>query len=273
MTDDVSAEEILMQQRRPENPLLARARIPGETFKLPSHGLFYNNGELDDSSVGGELLVDPMVTLDEIIMKTPDKLLNGTSIVEVFRRCIPQVLKPLELWARDIDYLMICLRKVTYGDEYEIIFTHDCKDAKEHHYMISLDPMVRNVKQINPKTAKQEYKLTLPNQQTIQLVPPRYFRVLQFYQALNNQSSSMVELSNSLIASISGMISSVDGIEDAALINEWLKVISAGYVNKISAKVAEIGQWGPDTGIQIECKDCGKTVKQEISLNPLDFFS
>ena len=29
-----------------ENPLLNKLRIPGETFTLPSQGLFYNNEEL-----------------------------------------------------------------------------------------------------------------------------------------------------------------------------------------------------------------------------------
>ena len=39
------------------NPLLASLRIPGETFRLPSHGLFYTDGELDDSVVNGEVEV------------------------------------------------------------------------------------------------------------------------------------------------------------------------------------------------------------------------
>ena len=31
------------------NPLLQKVQIPGEKFRLPSGGLFYNDGELDES--------------------------------------------------------------------------------------------------------------------------------------------------------------------------------------------------------------------------------
>ena len=273
MSEQTQVDQILMQQKRPENPLLARARIPGETFKLPSRGLFYTDGELDDSVIDGEILVNPMVTLDELSLKTPDKLLNGSAIVEVFQRCVPQVKKPLELWSRDVDYLMICLRKVTYGDQYEVIYTHTCKDAKEHTYLIDLGPMIRNTTPIDEKKAKQEYRLVLPNEQVVQMTPPRYFRVLQFYQALGNESASTEQLSDSLFASISGMISAVDNVTDKNHIHEWLRTIPAGYTNKISEKVSQLGQWGPDTSAEIACKDCGETIKQEVSLNPIDFFS
>ena len=55
----------------PENPLLARVKLPGETFALPSGGIFYESGELDDSVNHGELHIYPMAAYDEVLIKTP----------------------------------------------------------------------------------------------------------------------------------------------------------------------------------------------------------
>jgi hypothetical protein len=48
----------------PENPLLAKVQMPGKRFRLPSRGLFYNNGELADTVADGEIEVFAMTTVD-----------------------------------------------------------------------------------------------------------------------------------------------------------------------------------------------------------------
>lgn len=45
---------------KPVNPLLSRIQMPGETFALPSGGVFYTHGELDDSVVNAEVRVHPI---------------------------------------------------------------------------------------------------------------------------------------------------------------------------------------------------------------------
>lgn len=270
---DTEIEKQIMSAKSQSNPLLARARIPGETFALPSRGLLYKNDELDDSVKNGEVVVNPMVTLDEIYMRTPDMLLNGTAVTKVFEHCIPQVKKPLELFAKDMDYLLVCLRKVTYGDFYEGVFKHDCKEAKEHSYNIPLDPLLSKSKPISKNSLKKDYILTLPNGQVISLLPPRYYKVLMFYQTLGDTTASLEEMSQNLIDSIVGMIDNVDSITDTQYISEWLKELPAGYINKISDKIASAGKWGPDMSVEIECRDCGQPFEVTISLNPIDFFS
>ena len=56
------------------NPLLERIKLPGDSFALPSGGLFYGEGVLDPSVSNAEIHVHPMTTLDEITMKSPDLL-------------------------------------------------------------------------------------------------------------------------------------------------------------------------------------------------------
>ena len=126
--------EVIEQKR--ENPLLKRKnKFPGETYRLPSKGLLYFNGELDEEVKDGEVIIYPMTTLDEIYMKTPDMLFQGTAIDTVFKRCIPQIKQPLNLLSNDVDYLLAALRKVSYGNH--ILINHNCsfcgEQTKKNH--------------------------------------------------------------------------------------------------------------------------------------------
>jgi hypothetical protein len=261
-----------MNEQPQLNPLLQRAMIPGQTFALPSGGVFYKNGELDESVNGGELIVSPMVTMDEIIIKTPDKVLNGTSIVEVFARCIPQVKKPMELLAKDVDFLLVCLRKVTYGQDYEITYTHDCEDAKQHSYIVPLDPLISAAKKIDASTVDKDYTYTFPNSQVVKLTPPRYFQMLQFYQTFNTEVTREVAYDRMMDATVS-LVEKVDATTDKEFIRQWATKVPAGYTRKLGERVAELSTWGPDLTSHITCRDCEKDVKIDISLNPMHFFS
>lgn len=59
-----------------KNPLLEKVQIPGEKFRMPSGGIFYNKGELEENIEEGEVYVHPMNAMDELTLKSPDKLLS-----------------------------------------------------------------------------------------------------------------------------------------------------------------------------------------------------
>ena len=255
------------------NPLLERARFPGETFALPSGGMLYKKGELSPDVVNGEVMVYPMVTLDEVAMKTPDKLLNGTAIIEVFRRCIPQVLQPLELFAKDVDFLMVCLRKLSYGDEMQIAVKHNCEEAKEHSYMVDINKMVTNATRLNAQTIEELHTMTLPNGQVVRMHPPKYKRILSFYQAMNKSVGTPEQAADEILQTMVGLISSVDGIDNEQQIEEWIRSIPAGYVREITEMIPKITEWGVKFKTIIICKDCGTQFEQDVPMNPIDFFS
>ena len=264
----------MAQPPPPVNPLLERARIPGQTFALPSRCIFYNDGEVDEAArMSGEVMIMPMVTIDELIMKTPDRLLNGTAIAEVFSRCIPQVLKPNGMLAKDIDFLMICLRRVTYGEDYTIVYTHDCEDAKEHTYVVPLDELLASGKALDVEHAETNYTLTLPNGQVVKVSPPKYYEMMRLYQTVEDDARTPVEYAQGVCDATTSIIVSVDGINDKKLIREWVTTIPAGYTKQIGNHVGKLGEWGPTLTRSITCRDCSASVEASISLNPMNFFS
>lgn len=270
-----------MEQQAPLNPILQtlKARIPGETFRLPSMGVFYLNHELADDVKNGEVHVFPLTAIDEIILKTPDKLLSGNAISDVFSRCIPQVLKPLELLSKDIDYLLMCLRLISYGDTVDIIYQHNCDGAKERTYSVELRPLIAKAVPIDPTSIGTVFTVKLPSDQTVVMRPPLYGGILQLYisnfQLQNEMSSTDRELisQNQLLDIMTSTIVSVDGYDDRTMIREWVRELPAGWVDVLSAATHRFSDWGPSTSWKTTCKDCGAELEIEIPLNPVAFFS
>jgi len=270
MTDNT---ETTPQPPQIVNPLLERARIPGETFRLPSGGIFYENGELNSDVKDGEVHIYPMTTIDEIVMKSPDMLYSGKAIEEVFARCIPQIKKPMDMLARDVDFLMICLRKVTFGAEMQIMHTHTCDGAKEHSYIISMDTFIKESKRIDPTKVAATYTVTLVNGQRVRLEPIRYKHFIELMQLNESEEATPDRIRQVMFDTLLHIIVSVDEIEDRELIREWLNVLPAGWLRTINKKIEESTDWGPSFETTVTCRDCGEEVQLAAPLNPIAFFT
>jgi hypothetical protein len=257
------------------NPLLENLRLPGETVRLPSGGMFYKNGELASHVNNGEIHVYPMNTYEEILMKSPDKLLNGDAVQEVFTRCIPDILKPLDLFARDVDYLILVLRRVTYGNTVDIPYTHNC-DSISHTYVVDISPFIQQAKIIDPTTLSTNYQLTLPNQQVVEIIPVRFgqtIKMLQEGSVQRIQDLTDDDIKNQFYDSLVSVISAVDGCTDPKMIREWIEQISAGWSRQIQTAMERNSNWGPETVSTVICKTCQKPLELDLSLNPITFFS
>ncbi len=258
----------------PVNPLLGRIQLPGETFTLPSGGLFYDDTVLDPSVVNAEIHVHPMTTLDEITMKSPDMLFSGNAVRQVFARCIPQVLNADKLLSKDVDFLLACLRKVSYGDEMQIEYKHDCENAEEHSYMVDVSSFVRTARRIDPTTVDQEFSITFENSQVAKFQPVRFKDYIDIMQALSSstEDDSPEYIRDEMVKSLSGIIHQVDEITDREQIAEWLKAIPPKWINHINEKVDAVATWGANFTAKIKCLDCGAVVEADVPLNPLSFF-
>lgn len=72
------------QNNQVKNPLSQFFRQPKIYMTLPSKGKFYPPDALDMPE-NGELPVFAMTAKDELLMRTPDALMNGASTVEVIK--------------------------------------------------------------------------------------------------------------------------------------------------------------------------------------------
>lgn len=256
------------------NPLLSRIKLPGETFRLPSGGLFYTKEEaiLSDDVIDGEITIAPMTALDEIALKTPDLLFSGKAVDQVFARCIPQIKRPGRLLSKDVDFLLVCLRKVSYGPDMEITYTHTCDKAKSHSYIVNVDHFIKKSKRIDPTRLTSDFTVKLPNGQTVKMIPIQFDSYIELMQAADADQTPE-EQAKRLYNSVSKLITSVDNVTDKAQIVEWLGKITPAMMKQITGAIDKTTEWGPDFMAKIKCKDCGKEEAVQAPLNPLAFFT
>ena len=256
------------------NPLLSKIKLPGRIFQLPSAGYFYNNGELDASVVNGEIHVQPLSAFAEINLKNPDILFSGKAIESVFKECIPDIKKPLELFGRDVDAIMAFLRVVTYGSAYEVEATHTCPDAKSHTYSADVDSIVSNMRPLDPTTIADKYQVILENEQQVNLEPIRFKHVIALLQASDkNKKLNMQAFQTGLILNLLNVIKDIDGVTDRGNIEEWLRLVPSTVIGKISEAIEDSNDWGPVFETEVICKDCGNSYIIELPINPVAFFS
>lgn len=272
------------EQIKRTNPLLERAVIPGETFRLPSQGLFYNNGELSPDVSNGEIHIRAMTAVDELVFKSPDMLFTGKAVEEVFARCVPQVIKPRQLLSKDVDFIIMCLRLVTYGPSISLAYTHDCQAIgpdsssivpKEHTYEVMIQPIVQRAKQIDPTTITTNFTVTLPNNQVVKLKPVTYDTMVALSQDMDlaSKTPSLEDLKTSVMTVIVDAIDSVDGVSDKEMIAEWVDQLSAGWIRQITDSFNMTSDWGTENVVREKCRDCGADIELEFSINPISFFS
>ena len=268
----------------PVNPLLERARIPGETIRLPSCAIFYTNGELDDDVEDGEVHVYPMNATDEIVMASPAKLFSGDGVMEVIGRCVPSVLKPRELLAQDVDFLVLCLRKISYGPTFDFERIHDECQAerpddqplRKQTFQADIGKILSQTKELEASKVAKIYRIELENGQIIKMQPMRFSSYVKLMQIVSQDIDSIKEehaQKDMMLDQLSDMILSVDEVADQSMIREWLEVIIPPHIHAINDRVSEMATWGINTKFEVKCRDCGEKMEVEMPTNPLSLFS
>lgn len=258
----------------PTNPLLQKLRIvQGETVRLPSRGLLYEDGILDPNVTDGEVRISPMTIRDEILMRSPDALLSGEAIATVIGRCVPQILKPLQLHYSDLDFIFLALRKVSYGPELEVNYKHDCEHAKEHSYIVSIDKKLRDCVYLDPLTIENQYVLYVEEtDQTVIFKPIRTQDMIDILSPQAEKELTNAEIEQEMIKLATTQIISIDGETGRHNILEWAAQVPAAVMRSIRLKLEGMERWGVSYKFDLTCRDCGKNLEAEVPLNTVSFF-
>lgn len=274
------------------NPLSQYFRGSPIYIQLPSCGFYSKPGDIETTPTG-ELAVFPMTTSDELLLKSPDTLINGESVAKIIQSCCPSVKNAYDLPAPDIEALLIAIKKATYGDQME--FTASCPKCKtQNEFAVSIDWALSNIKTLDP-----EIIVNLNDGLKVKIKPLTYassvktailtFNETKFLQMITENDltdeekadkaaqsyKKAVNLTIELMADcILGVYDKTDNLitDNPDHIKEWVNNLGRGNAKLIETKMKESSSRGIAKEIEIECTACKHQWSAPIEYDPSSFF-
>lgn len=274
------------------NPLAKHFRQPALYLKLPSQGRWYADGAVN-LPVTGEVPVYAMTARDEITLKTPDALMNGSSTVSVIHSCCPSIKNAWKMPTVDLDPLLIAIRLATYGNQMD--FTTICphcgtKNEKALNLNVLLEkitpadwssPVVTHGLEISLKPQSYEdynksNMLNFEEQRIMSLVQdenlPEDVKLKQFdtmFQRLIETGINQVGRSIASIKLDDGTV-----VSESKYINEFLDNCDKAIWTAIKDKLEEIRQQSSYNDIDVVCEneECGKPFTTPLVFEQTNFF-
>lgn len=275
------------------NPLQQYFRTPGLHISLPSRGAFTPPDEIE-YSITGEIAIYPMTARDEVWSKNPDGLLNGYSIENIIKSCAPGIKNPRRMPTQDIDYMLLAIKKATYGDKMAI--TAKCpKCGNVHDYEISIDEIMATAKVLEP-----EYSVRLSDELVAKLRPYDYaattrtnlaaFEESKLLQALvgsqladetrieifSNSFDKISSLNLDLLADcVQSIISPSAEVTERDFIKDFIENAPKQIIKALSDGMEVFKDTGIDRKISLTCntEGCEHNWITELQFDPAHFFA
>lgn len=270
------------------NPLRQYFRRPAVFFTLPSGGKNYEPGTLDIPE-SGEIPVYPMTAIDEITVRTPDALFNGTAVVELVKSCVPAIKDPWKLNSNDLDAVLIAIRAA--GGQQQLEIETQCpKCENQATYGLNLVGVLSQLK-------AGDYDTLLPvNDLKIKFRPLTYkemneaavdqFKIQKTFGNLDNIENedeknrmtqeairAITEVTMSIIASTIEYIETPNTrVEQKEFIHDFLRNCDGSLylaIRDYNAKLKNSTELKP---LDIKCDNCTHEYVQPFTLNASDFF-
>lgn len=277
-------------ENKNSNPLAGFFRQPRIYITLPSKGQFYPNGSLDMPE-SGEIPVYAMTARDELMFKTPDALMNGTSTVEVIKSCLPNIKNPWLIPSIDLDAILCAIRIATYGHEMEVSST--CPKCESHNdHSIDLRAVLDNFKNIQFRT-----KVVIEDIIVVNLQPLNYdqiskaglkaFEHQKIFSVINDSSindeqkvklfqESFVKLTDLTFETVAQCITSIESpngaTSDKEFITEFLRNTDKRVFNELNKVLEDTKKSATMPSLEVECSDCKHSYQIALTLDHSDFF-
>ena len=280
-----------MNQNQPKkNPLSSFYRQPKIYVRLPSKGKFYEPGSLDLSE-NGEYPVYAMTAKDELLFKTPDALLNGTSTVELIKSCIPAILNPWVMPNIDLDFALIAIRIATYGDKMDVGTNCPHCNAENSYDMdltawldifnnfiyntdIAVDPLTGHVR---PYTYKEVTKTALKSMEQQRIFQVINDDTISDEVKLEKFGASFLKLTELTVDVIADCITAIDtpdgSVSDKAMIKEFIANCSKDIFQKIQDHVVQMKELIEFKAQDVTCGECSKPFSLPVTMDQSNFFA
>lgn len=268
------------------NPLHQYFRQPKVFIRLPSAGVYSRPGTYTQDV--NNMPVYGMTGMDEIILKTPDALLSGESVVRVIQSCIPGISNAWDMSVLDTDVIFAAIRIATYGNEMSV--SHKCTECEtDNEYDLDLGRIIEHfsrckydnrvivgdlVIKTQPLTYRQATNLNIRNYEMQQ-------RLAQILKLEAEQQQPLVNaLYEELAASQNDMYRmSIESVEvgsqlvtDPNHIDEWLRNCDRNIYESVKSQINRNREVWTSPLFPVKCESCGAEAKLFVNLDQSNFF-
>lgn len=270
------------------NPLRQYFRRPSVYLKLPS-GVKNYSPDIINIPETEELPIYPMTAIDEITIKTPDALYNGSAIIEIVKSCVPNIIDPWGINSIDLDAILIAIRAASSGDGLELATTCP-KCQEESEFKINLGGVLST---ISSKSYDEELQV---NELKFKFKPLSYYdlnqtNIKQFeiqkifrYVADLKDTEEQVQKTREAIAAITELTMEVitksihyirtptSIVEEKEFIMDFLHNCDKNTYIKIRDFNAALKENTAIRPFDVKCPSCENEYKQPFTVNYTDFF-
>lgn len=270
------------------NPLKQYFRRPAVYLKLPSQGKFYDKSVLELPPTN-ELPIYPMTAIDEVTVKTPDSLFNGSAIADLLKSCVPDLKNPWLINSVDLDALLIAIRAASGGSNLDVdSLCPECKQSSTYgvnllNVLESLSaPDYNKELEINelkikfrPLTYKEMNEANVAQFElqkifvALEQVEDEKLRLQKTQEALKSVTDLTI---NILSLTIEYVKTPNSLVQEKEFIVDFLSNCDKLAFNAIRDYQSKLKEKTEIKPLQIKCVSCQHQYSQPFTLNSTDFF-
>lgn len=275
-----------------DNPLSQYFRGQPIYIKLPSCGFYCEKGDIETNATG-EIAVYPMTTGDELLLKSPDALINGESVAKIIQSCAPSIRNVYSLPAPDIEALLLAIKQATYDNQ--IDFETACPECgKMNEFSVSIEWALSTMDHLEP-----DIEVDLRSGLKVKIKPYTYassvklavmaFNESKFLQMLTEDDLTDEEKAGKASESYTKAVKlTVDLMAESIIsvydknnklitnepphILEWVRNLNRGDAKLIEEAIKNLTDTGVAKEVEIKCDGCEHEWKTKIEYDPSNFF-
>lgn len=275
--------------QKPVNPLANYYRQPKIYVKLPSNGKFYPPGTLDVSETG-EYAVYAMTAKDELMLKTPDALMNGQSTVEVIKSCMPAILQPWLMPSVDLDAVLIAIRIATYGESMDVsVNCPSCSHVNdlqlnlvgylsrlngfEYDDVVHVGPLTIYIRPFNYKEVTKTAIKSLEQEKIFNIINDKTMSDEQKIEEFGISFLRLTDLTVGIVSDSIVKVSTPDGdVTDRKLIKDFIDNAPKEIFTAVQDRLTEMKDKLELKAHQVTCQNCSHEFTTQITLDQANFF-
>lgn len=283
-------------------------RKPKLYIELPSEMNFYPEDFIskDDISSNNEVGILPMTTMNDLMLKNPEALINGSAIENLIKDSTTlSNVDVKKMIKSDVDVMLVAIKIASQGEnqeteltcpkcEHEQTYTRNLKsvlnEVKHHEkeYILKHENLDGLTLYLKPSTFQDALTLdshAFDEQKKISQIKKNLNTMLsekeieeedevRFLSSIHEIFKDLTISTMDVYANCIYKIVTEDGniVTDHDEIYEWLKQIDNTSFEAIRDKLSEINSRGVKSEELVKCVECDYEWNQPFDTNPTDFF-